>query len=71
VNLILCLSNEATVKRPWEVTVGNSYRYKHTVMVCIYEHTFWWDEEEHLQNRKKSQDDNGAENLSCFKHLYE
>ena len=36
----------------------------------IYEHAFWWDEEEDLQSRKNSPNDNGAENLSCFKRIW-
>lgn len=39
-------------------------------MIYIYDHAFWWDEGEDLQSRKKSQDDNGAENLSCCKHIW-
>ena len=38
-------------------------------MIYIYYHAFWLDEGEDLQSRKNSQNDNGAENLSCFKHI--
>jgi len=39
-------------------------------MIYIYYHAFWLDEGEDLQSRKNSQNDNGAENLSCFKHIW-
>jgi hypothetical protein len=39
-------------------------------MIYIYDHAFWWDDGEDLKSRKNSQNDNGAENLSCFKRIW-
>jgi hypothetical protein len=39
-------------------------------MIYMYGNAFWWDEGEDLQNMNKSQDDNGAEYLSCCKHIW-
>jgi hypothetical protein len=39
-------------------------------MIYIQDHALWWDEGEDLQSRKSSQNYNGAESLSCFKHIW-